>query len=69
MYREESRNMLLLEITGSFGVKIGPNLLERTHLLSTDVLDFAVILEDEGKVLDDSSEYQIDEEICVQSSS
>lgn len=63
-YREEARDMLLLKIPSSFWIEIGPNFLERTHLMSADVFDLSVILEDKREVLDDSSEYQVDEEIC-----
>jgi len=54
---------VLFKVSSSLSIELSPAFLERTHLRSIDVGHFAVILEDEGEVLDDSSEYQIGEEV------
>lgn len=63
VYREERHDIFLLDVPGAFGIELPPDLLEVAHLLPVEALDFTVILEDVGEVLDDGSENEVRHEV------
>ena len=62
-YPEEANEMLALQVPSLRVCELSPDLLERTHLLSSDRLRATGHLEDVIKALDDHTSEQVGEDV------